>query len=111
MNQQISPLEILKSISDATTSLVSNLGKSIVSVNSRTSRGTGMILDHEGHIVTCNHVLQECSALKIGQGERTRPAKILGTDPYDDVALLKTDPIAEFRPIEFADSANLNTGQ
>jgi len=111
MSQLISPLEVLKSISDATTSLVSNLGKSIVSVNSRTSRGTGMIIDQESQIVTCNHILQECNALMIGQGEKTFTAKILGTDPYNDVALLKAEPIPESSPIEFADSANLNTGQ
>jgi len=111
MSQLINPQNVLESISEATTFLVRNLTNSIVSVNSRMSRGTGMIIDRYGHIVTCNHVIQECNNLKIGQGERTYAAKILGTDPYNDVALLKADPIAEFRPIDFADSTNLNTGQ
>jgi len=74
------------------------------------SRGTGIVLAKEGYIVTCNHVLQGCSTVKIGQGERTYTAKIVGTDPYNDVALLKAEQ-GSFEPIEMADSAKLNTGQ
>jgi len=111
MSQLINPLEVLKSISDATTSLVRNLSKSIVSVNSRMSRGTGMILDREGYIVTCNHVLQGCNAPKIGQGDKTYTARIIGTDPYNDIALLKSENCGNFKPIEFADSTKLSTGQ
>ncbi|HIJ08487.1 TPA: PDZ domain-containing protein [Candidatus Bathyarchaeota archaeon] len=111
MSQLTQPTEILKSISDATTLLVRNLSKSIVSVSSQMSRGTGMILDNNGYVATCNHVLQGCSSIAIGQGGKTYKGKIVGTDPYNDIALLKTDSNEDFKPIEFADSTNLNTGQ
>ena len=110
MSQLVNPLEVLKSFSDATTTLVQKISKSVVSVNSHMSRGTGIVLAKEGYIVTCNHVLQGCSTVKIGQGERTYTAKIVGTDPYNDVALLKAEQ-GSFEPIEMADSAKLNTGQ
>ena len=111
MSQLINPLDVLQSISEATTALVRRLSKSIVSVNSHMSRGTGTILNGEGYIATCNHVLQGCSEAKIGQGERMYAARILATDPYNDIALLKPDHFKDFTPIEFADSTKLNTGQ
>ena len=100
----------MKSISDATTSLVQKLSKSVVSVNARMSRGTGVVLDKQGYIVTCNHVLQGCSTIRVGQGEKTFEAHVVGTDPYNDVALLKMEQ-GNFEPIELGNSDKLNTGQ
>ena len=110
MSQLVNPLEVLKSVSDATTALVQKISKSIVSVNSHMSRGTGLVLSKDGYIVTCNHVLQGCSSVKIGLGGKVCNARIVGTDAYNDVALLKADK-GDFEPIEFADSARLSAGQ
>jgi S1-C subfamily serine protease len=110
MSQLVSSLELLKSLSDATTALVQNLSKSVVSVNARMSRGTGVVLDKQGYIVTCNHVLQGCSTVRIGQGEKTFDAHVIGTDAYNDVALLKTEQ-ENLEPIELGNSDKLNTGQ
>jgi serine protease Do len=74
------------------------------------SHGTGVVLSKDGYIVTCNHVLQGCSTVKIGKGEKTYNAKIVGTDPYSDVALLKAEK-GEFTPIELGDSEKLSVGQ
>ncbi len=110
MTQLVNSLELLKSISDATTSLVQKLSKAVVSVNARMSRGTGVVLDKEGYIVTCNHVLQGCNTVRVGQGEKTYEAHVVGTDAYHDVALLKTDQ-GKFEPIELGNSNEVNTGQ
>jgi serine protease Do len=106
---QLTSLELLKTISDATAELVQKLGKSVVSVNARMSKGTGVVLDKEGYIVTCNHVLAGCNSVRVGQGEKTYEARVVGTDPYSDIALLKTE--ATFEPIEIGNSDALNTGQ
>jgi S1-C subfamily serine protease len=74
------------------------------------SHGTGVVLDKEGYIVTCNHVLAGCNRVKIGHGGKTYEAKVVGADPYNDVALLKTD-IGNFKSMELGDSAKLSTGQ
>jgi serine protease Do len=111
MTQLVNPLELLQSFSDATTALIQKAAKSVVSVNSHMSQGTGIILNREGYIVTCNHVLQGCNTVKIGQGEKTYAATIVGTDPYNDIALLKVDKPAGLTPTELADSSKLNTGQ
>ncbi len=110
MTQLVNPLEVLKSISDATTALVQKLAPSVVSVKSHMSHGTGIVLDREGYIVTCNHVLAGANAVHIGQGEKTCTATVVGTDPYNDIALLKAEK-GSFKPAEFADSAKLSTGQ
>ncbi len=110
MSQLVSSLDFLKSLSDATTSLVQKLSRSVVSVNSRMSRGTGVVLDKQGYIVTCNHVLAGCNTVRVGQGEKTYEARVIGTDAYNDLALLKTES-GNFEPIELGDSENLRTGQ
>lgn len=110
MSQLVNSLDFLKSLSDATTALVQKLSKSVVSVNARMSQGTGVVLDKQGYIVTCNHVLQGCNTVRVGQGEKTFEARVVGVDAYNDLALLKAEH-GNFEPIEFGDSANLNTGQ
>jgi len=110
MSQLVNSLELLKSLSDATTALVQKLAKSVVSVNARMSRGTGVVLDKEGYIVTCNHVLKGCNTVRVGQGEKTFEAHIVGTDAYHDIALLKTED-GNFEPVEAGNSDKLNTGQ
>ncbi len=110
MSQLVNSLELLKSLSDATTALVQKLSKSVVSVNARMSRGTGVVLDKQGYIVTCNHVLQGCNTVRVGQGEKTFDAHVIGVDAYNDVALLKAEE-ANFEPIELGNSDTLNTGQ
>ena len=89
MSQLTNPLEVLKSLSEATSMLIGKISKSVVSVKAQMSRGTGVVISKDGYIVTCNHVLQGCGTVKIGQGEKTFSATIVGTDPYNDLALLK----------------------
>ncbi|MCL2358290.1 trypsin-like peptidase domain-containing protein [Candidatus Bathycorpusculum sp.] len=110
MTQIVNPLEVLKSVSDATSTLIKKTSESVVAVKAQMSRGTGVIITQDGYIVTCNHVLQGCSTVKIGLGEKTVNAKIVGTDSYNDIALLKAEP-GEYIPITIGDSEKLNVGQ
>jgi serine protease Do len=110
MSQLTNPLEVLKSLSEATSLLINKISQSVVSVKAQMSRGTGVVLTKDGYIITCNHVLQGCGTVKIGQGEKTFNAKIVGTDPYSDIALIKTEQ-GEFTPIEMGDSEKLSVGQ
>ncbi len=110
MSQLVNSLELLKSLSDATTALVQKLSKSVVSINAQMSRGTGVVIDKQGYIVTCNHVLQGCNSVRVGQGEKTFNAQVVGIDTYNDIALLKAVE-ADFEPLELGNSDALNTGQ
>jgi S1-C subfamily serine protease len=110
MAQLVNSLEVLKSLSDATSELIKKTSQSVVAVKAQMSRGTGVVLTKDGYIVTCNHVLAGCGTIKIGQGEKTTNAKIVGTDPYNDIALLKAEK-GEYTPIAIGDSEKLNVGQ
>jgi len=110
MSQLANSLEVLKSLSEATSELIKKTSQSVVSVKAQMSRGTGIALTKDGYIVTCNHVLAGCGTVKIGQGEKTINATIVGADPYNDIALLKAEK-GEFTPIELGDSEKLSVGQ
>ena len=110
MTQLVNPSEVLKQLSEATSSLIKKVSESVVSVKAQMSRGTGIVLTSDGYIVTCNHVLAGCSTVKIGKGEKTFNAKIVGTDPYSDIAMLKAES-GEFTPLELGDSEKLSVGQ
>jgi S1-C subfamily serine protease len=110
MNQSINPLQVLKSVSDATAELVRKLTPSLVSVNTRMTRGTGVVFTPDGYIVTCNHVLGRSASVRIASGEKTFEARATAVDPYTDIALLKAEQ-GKFTPIELGDSEKLSTGQ
>jgi serine protease Do len=110
MSQLVNSFEVLKSLSEATSNLIKETSKSVVAVKAQMSRGTGVVISVDGYIVTCNHVLGGCSSVKGGQGEKTFNAKIVGTDPYNDIALLKAER-GEFTFITLGDSEKLTVGQ
>jgi S1-C subfamily serine protease len=110
MSQLANPFEVLKSLSEATSILIKKASQSVVAVKAQMSRGTGVVLTKDGYIVTCNHVLAGCNTVKVGQGERAFNAKIVGADPYNDIALLKAER-GEFTPIDVGDSEKINVGQ
>ena len=54
--------------------------------------GSGVILSSDGYIVTNNHVVQEASNITVTLNDkREYTAKVIGTDPSTDLALLKID--------------------
>jgi serine protease Do len=74
------------------------------------SMGSGIVISSDGYILTNNHVVENATKIKVTfEGEREYEAKIIGTDPPTDVALLKIE--AKGLPtIEVADSAKLRIG-
>ena len=75
--------------------------------------GSGFIIDREGHIVTNNHVVASAEEVEVTLADGTGlPAKVVGTDPYNDLAVLKVNvPAAQLTPVELGTSANLRVGQ
>jgi serine protease Do len=56
------------------------------------SLGSGVIVSSDGHILTNNHVVEGASKLTIIVGDKKKyEAKIIGTDPMTDVAVIKID--------------------
>ncbi|MZH02085.1 MAG: hypothetical protein F3745_01415, partial [Nitrospinae bacterium] len=52
--------------------------------------GTGFIIDQEGYILTNNHVVEGADIIKVTlQNEKEYEAKLVGSDPKTDIALIK----------------------
>lgn len=75
--------------------------------------GSGFVIDKEGHIVTNNHVVEGADEVHVTLADGTRvPAEVVGTDPYNDLVVIKIDvPSAKLHPIELGSSADLRVGQ
>jgi len=76
-----------------------------------TALGSGFIIDKKGIVVTNNHVVQgaEDIIVYINSSEEYK-AKIIGTDPYMDLAVLQIESDEKFIPVSFGDSDNARVG-
>ena len=73
--------------------------------------GSGVIISEDGYIVTNNHVIENATKLKVKLNDgRTFDAKLIGTDPTTDVALIKVDG-KDLPTIPFGNSDNLRLGE
>jgi len=78
--------------------------------------GTGWVYDTSGHIVTNYHVIENAQAVTVKFIEGTEVlAKVVGADPFSDVAVLQADLPpnlrALLRPLPRGTSASLRVGQ
>ncbi|WP_165780178.1 S1C family serine protease [Leptospira hartskeerlii] len=74
--------------------------------------GSGFILNKEGYILTNDHVVRNFDKFKVVFKNVKEPvsAKLIGTDPMIDVALLKVDANQDLQPIEIGDSSAVKVG-
>ena len=75
------------------------------------SVGSGVIVDSvRGYIVTNSHVIAQANEIVITLTDKRRlPAKVLGSDPETDIAVLKVDPI-NLKDVSYANSDELLVG-
>lgn len=84
---------------------------SIVLVQTNTGLGSGVILTSNGYVSTNDHVIRGASQVTVTLATgRSLPATIKGTDPLDDLAILKVNATG-LPPATFADSTKLRVGQ
>jgi serine protease Do len=76
-----------------------------------TSTGSGVIVSSDGYIVTNNHVIQGADKLTVvlNQQKKEYSAKVIGTDPASDLALLKIEA-SDLPAITFANSDEILVG-
>jgi len=74
------------------------------------SLGSGFIVDKEGTVITNNHVINNAEDIVVRVGEKEYKAKIVGADPYMDIAVLKIDSNDTFTPVKFGDSDKARVG-
>ena len=75
--------------------------------------GSGFIVSANGYIITNKHVVSDPAAeytVFIGENKTKYPAKVISTDPVNDIAVIKIEATS-LPYLEFANSDQLNVGQ
>ncbi len=75
-----------------------------------TALGSGFIIDRKGVVVTNNHVIQGAEDILVSVNGTEYKAKVIGKDPYMDLAVLQIESDEKFEPVEFGDSDKARVG-
>jgi serine protease Do len=74
------------------------------------SLGSGVIVSPEGYILTNNHVVDGATDVKVTLSDKREfDAKVIGTDPKTDIAVLKIDA-SNLKPVTIGDSSKVEVG-
>jgi S1-C subfamily serine protease len=99
---------------DSISQLFEDSDQSVVSIaafGSENSQGSGFVYSQNGHIVTNEHVVEDSNRVEVSFTDgTTHNARIVGTDPYTDLAVLKVNK-RNLEPLDLADSSNVRVGQ
>ena len=106
-------MDLLDAYSNAVVNVVENLSPAVVSIAGRSHRGSGsgFLISADGYVVTNHHVIsgqRQLTALT-SDGDRL-DARRVGTDPANDVALLRL-AASDLPFAELGDSDALRVGQ
>ena len=74
------------------------------------SSGSGVIFSADGYIITNNHVVADADRLQVIHGKNAYEAKLIGTDPASDLAVLKIEE-KNLPAIPIGSSKNLQVGE
>ena len=73
--------------------------------------GSGFIIDAKGIVITNNHVIKGAEDIIVRvDGDKEYKAKVLGSDPLSDVAVLKIESKEKFTPVKFGNSDKARIG-
>lgn len=75
--------------------------------------GSGFVMDTKGYILTNNHVVEGAQTIEVVLGDQSRyPAKVVGADARNDVALIKIEPKKKpLVALPLGDSSTIQVGQ
>jgi serine protease Do len=74
------------------------------------SLGSGFIIKENGIVITNNHVIANADDILIKVDTKEYKAKVVGADPYMDIAVLKMETTDKFKPVKFGDSDKARVG-
>ncbi|MBC7186113.1 MAG: DegQ family serine endoprotease [Calditrichaeota bacterium] len=73
--------------------------------------GSGVVVRPEGYVLTNHHVVAEAVQVKVLLGKDEYKAKVVGSDPKTDVAVLQIQDGKKFATVPFGDSDKLRIGE
>ncbi|WP_327253560.1 S1C family serine protease [Streptomyces sp. NBC_01244] len=106
---------ISQSNSGTVTGVAENVSPSVVRIDTRTASGqgtgSGIVITADGEIVTNNHVIDGASQIQVTMSDGKKyNAKIVGTDPDKDLALIKLEGASGLKPASLGNSDSLKVG-
>lgn len=102
--------ELFQQLSDAMAAAVENVAPSLVSVHARRRMPATGVVWSDGVIVTAHHVVERDEGITIVDHDGNKyDAELIGRDPRNDIAVLKTD--ASLTPASQGDADALKVGQ
>ena len=73
--------------------------------------GSGFIIDEAGHVVTNDHVVENAESVSVAlSDEREFDARVVGTDPRTDLALLEIDADTKLPQVDWGESSDVAVG-
>ncbi|MEV0620537.1 trypsin-like peptidase domain-containing protein [Nonomuraea sp. NPDC050404] len=108
-----SPSPVFRTASDEFTvaQVAEKVQPSVVMIQGQTSEGSGVVLSEDGYVLTNNHVVsgQNGVTVKFSDG-KTAKARVIGTDPATDLAVIKAEGVSGLAKVALGDSAGLKVG-
>ena len=85
---------------------------SVVEIKTASGLGSGVVYDTAGHIVTNAHVVGTATSFQVllAGSASPLPARLTGSYPPDDLAVIQVTGAAHLTPARFADSSKLQVG-
>jgi putative serine protease PepD len=85
---------------------------SVVLIRTSDGLGSGVVLDRSGNIVTNAHVAGNATKFQVQVAGDTAPhtARLVGTYPPDDLAVIRADDASGLQPAKFGDSGQAQAG-
>ncbi|HUR70262.1 MAG TPA: trypsin-like peptidase domain-containing protein [Candidatus Thermoplasmatota archaeon] len=102
----------LPQLSDELATLVAKVAPSVVHLRSDRGAGSGFLATSAGHLLTNHHVAADATRLTaiLPSGQELE-ARLVGSDPHTDLAVLKLPGTDGLRPLDLADSGALSVGE
>ena len=93
-------------------SVVRQVLPSVVLIRTENGLGSGVVLDRSGNIVTNAHVAGDATKFQVQVAGDTAPrsARLVGTYPPDDLAVIRADDPSGLQPATFGDSDKVQAG-
>ena len=103
-------ISLLKSSGGDFSGIVENAVKSVVSVGTDKSMGTGFIIDDEGYIITNEHVITGAKKIAVlTYDKQVISSELIGYDKIKDLALLKIS--GKYESLSLGDSSDVQVGE
>ncbi|GAA4435742.1 trypsin-like peptidase domain-containing protein [Phytohabitans houttuyneae] len=93
--------------------IAAKVAGSVVSIAAGNASGSGVVMSEDGYVLTNNHVVADAqnSTVKLTFADgKTANAKVVGTDPRTDLAVVKAEGVSGLSAATFGDSDGMQVG-